>query len=121
MEVRLPTNLMPKVAACQIWTWSQYDQNLQSERRYDSDDSWFAESKRPQVALTGPTTGKDVSAQRIRVLAISDLEELSGKYRARSWIGKLKSGFPRDQAPDDEKCLFYGNLMVGWPGTGIAN
>ncbi|OWY96790.1 LOW QUALITY PROTEIN: hypothetical protein PHMEG_00032856, partial [Phytophthora megakarya] len=44
---------------------------------------------------------------RIRVSAISELKEYSGKDqdedRARSWLGKVKSAFVRDQAPDSEK------------------
>ncbi|ETI30399.1 hypothetical protein F442_22594, partial [Phytophthora nicotianae P10297] len=44
-------------------------------------------------------------------------KEFSGKDededRARAWIGKVKSAFVRDQAPDDEKCLVLGSLFTG--------
>ncbi|ETM38602.1 hypothetical protein L914_15140, partial [Phytophthora nicotianae] len=33
--------------------------------------------------------------------------------RARAWIGKVKSAFVRDQAPDDDKCLVLGSLFTG--------
>ncbi|POM72519.1 Hypothetical protein PHPALM_10752, partial [Phytophthora palmivora] len=43
--------------------------------------------------------------------------EFSGKDsdedRARSWLGKAKSAFVRDQAPDSEKCLVFGDLLTG--------
>ncbi|OWY91590.1 hypothetical protein PHMEG_00039762 [Phytophthora megakarya] len=54
---------------------------------------------------------------RIRVSAISELKEYSGKDqdedRARSWLGKVKSAFVRDQAPNSEKCLVLGDLLTG--------
>ncbi|OWY96965.1 hypothetical protein PHMEG_00032625 [Phytophthora megakarya] len=49
--------------------------------------------------------------------AISDLKEFAEKDmdedRARAWIGKVKSAFQRDQATEEEKCLTFGDLMVG--------
>ncbi|OWY90836.1 hypothetical protein PHMEG_00040852 [Phytophthora megakarya] len=30
-----------------------------------------------------------------------------------AWIGKVKSAFQRDQATEEEKCLTFGDLMVG--------
>ncbi|ETN04613.1 hypothetical protein PPTG_14448 [Phytophthora nicotianae INRA-310] len=46
-----------------------------------------------------------------------ELKEFAGKdddeNRARAWIGKEKSAFVRDQAPDDEKCLVLGGLFTG--------
>ncbi|OWY97626.1 LOW QUALITY PROTEIN: hypothetical protein PHMEG_00031798 [Phytophthora megakarya] len=54
---------------------------------------------------------------RVRMSAISELKEFSGRDtdedRARSWLGKLKSAFIRDQAPDSEKCIVFGNLLTG--------
>ncbi|EGZ13344.1 hypothetical protein PHYSODRAFT_364933, partial [Phytophthora sojae] len=45
------------------------------------------------------------------------LKEFSGKDgdedRARSWVSKVRSAFVRDQAPDDEKCLAFGDLLSG--------
>ncbi|GMF15143.1 unnamed protein product [Phytophthora fragariaefolia] len=53
---------------------------------------------------------------RIRVSALSELKEFAGKDgdedRARSWLGKVKSAFIRDQAPDQEKCLVFGDLFT---------
>ncbi|OWZ01918.1 hypothetical protein PHMEG_00026618 [Phytophthora megakarya] len=55
--------------------------------------------------------------QRVRISAISDLKEFTGKDmdedRARAWIGKVKSAFQRDQATEEEKCLTFADLMVG--------
>ena len=49
--------------------------------------------------------------------AISELKELSGKDReedrARICMCKVKSAFLRDQASDEEKCLVFGDLMMG--------
>ncbi|OWY91069.1 hypothetical protein PHMEG_00040508, partial [Phytophthora megakarya] len=47
----------------------------------------------------------------------TDIHFYSGKDqdedRARSWLGKVKSAFVRDQAPDSEKCLMLGDLLTG--------
>ena len=55
--------------------------------------------------------------QRIRVSAMMELKEFNGKYRdedkARTWISKVKSAFLCDQAPDEEKCLVFGDLLIG--------
>uniref|UniRef100_A0AAV1TUZ2 Retrotransposon gag domain-containing protein n=1 Tax=Peronospora matthiolae TaxID=2874970 RepID=A0AAV1TUZ2_9STRA len=55
--------------------------------------------------------------QRIQMSAMTELKEFSGKHRdedrARSWISNVKSAFLRDQAPDEEKCLVLGYLLVG--------
>ncbi|OWZ11925.1 hypothetical protein PHMEG_00014983 [Phytophthora megakarya] len=56
--------------------------------------------------------GDDAPDPSIRDLG---LEEYSGKGqdedRARSWLGKMKSAFVRDQAPDSENCLLLGDLL----------
>ncbi|GMF47170.1 unnamed protein product [Phytophthora fragariaefolia] len=48
---------------------------------------------------------------------MSELKEFAGKDgdedRARSWLGKVNSAFIRDQAPDQEKCLVFGDLLPG--------
>ncbi|OWZ09983.1 LOW QUALITY PROTEIN: hypothetical protein PHMEG_00017239 [Phytophthora megakarya] len=53
----------------------------------------------------------------IRVSAISELKEYSVKDhaedRSMSWLGKVKSAFVCDQAPDSEKYLVLGNLLTG--------
>ncbi|OWZ03747.1 hypothetical protein PHMEG_00024471 [Phytophthora megakarya] len=55
--------------------------------------------------------------QRVRISAISDLKDFTGKDqdedRARAWISKVKSAFMRDQASDDEKCLTFADLLAG--------
>ncbi|OWZ08881.1 LOW QUALITY PROTEIN: hypothetical protein PHMEG_00018503, partial [Phytophthora megakarya] len=47
----------------------------------------------------------------------SDLKEFTGKDidedRARTWIGKVKSVFQRDQATEEEKYPTFSDLMVG--------
>ena len=73
---------------------------------YDPDDLEIDEPRRPLVATTEATPGGGISTQRIRVSAISDLKEFAGKDhdedRAINWIGKVKSAFLRDQAPDSK-------------------
>ncbi|OWY92725.1 hypothetical protein PHMEG_00038146, partial [Phytophthora megakarya] len=70
-----------------------------------------------QAVVAGPTSTSSTMTPRIRVSAISELKEYSGKDqdedRARSWLGKVKSAFVRDQAPDSEKCLVLGDLLTG--------
>uniref|UniRef100_A0AAV1VBW5 CCHC-type domain-containing protein n=1 Tax=Peronospora matthiolae TaxID=2874970 RepID=A0AAV1VBW5_9STRA len=92
-------------------------QHIHEAAEYDPDDLWMPEPRRPHVAATGATTGGGSITQRIRISAISELKEYSGKDReedkARNWIGKVKSAFIRDQAPDEERCLVFGDLMVG--------
>ncbi|OWY91029.1 LOW QUALITY PROTEIN: hypothetical protein PHMEG_00040560 [Phytophthora megakarya] len=75
-------------------------------------------SGRAAVATAAIGTGNSSSLiQRVRISAISDLKEFTGKDmdedRARAWIGKVKSAFQRDQATEEEKCLTFGDLMVG--------
>ena len=83
----------------------------------DPEDSGQEERRHAMVATTGTLQrGSDVP-QRIRVSAIAELKEFSGKDRdedrARSWIGKVKSAFLRDQASDEERCLVFGDLLTG--------
>ncbi|EGZ10226.1 hypothetical protein PHYSODRAFT_338895, partial [Phytophthora sojae] len=62
------------------------------------------------------STGSSLD-QCVRISAMSDLKEFSGKDqdedRARSWISKVKSAFLRDQATDEEKCLTFADLLTG--------
>uniref|UniRef100_A0AAV1VHY5 Retrotransposon gag domain-containing protein n=1 Tax=Peronospora matthiolae TaxID=2874970 RepID=A0AAV1VHY5_9STRA len=92
-------------------------QQIHHGTEYDPDDLWMPEPRRPHVAATGVTTGGENITQRIRISAISELKEFSGKDReegkARTWIGKVNSAFIREQAPDEERCLVFGNLVVG--------
>ncbi|KAE8878607.1 hypothetical protein PF003_g37290 [Phytophthora fragariae] len=84
---------------------------------YDPDDLSLEAPRRAAVASAGATSGNISTPQRIRVSAIYELKDFPGKDgdvdRARSWIGKAKSAFLRDQAPDSEKCLVFGDLMSG--------
>ncbi|OWY98607.1 hypothetical protein PHMEG_00030587 [Phytophthora megakarya] len=61
------------------------------------------------IASAGAASAPSTATPRIRVSAISELKEYSGKDheedRARGWLGKVKSAFVRNQAPDSEKCL----------------
>ncbi|GMF38640.1 unnamed protein product [Phytophthora fragariaefolia] len=84
---------------------------------FDPDDLSIDVPRRAAVASAETSTNAGVAAPRIRVSAISELKEFSGKDndedRARSWLGKVKSAFIRDQAPDSEKCLVFGDLLTG--------
>ena len=93
-----------------------YDQ-IHQEAKYDPDGLWMAEPRRPQFAATGLTNGANSVNQRIRTSAISELKKFSGTdrevYKAQTWIGKVKSALLRDQASDEERCLVFGDLLVG--------
>ncbi|POM60902.1 hypothetical protein PHPALM_30180 [Phytophthora palmivora] len=88
---------------------------------FDPDDLSIDVPRPALVASAGVSSGTQpragVAAPRIRVSAISELKEFSGKEndedRARSWLVKVKSAFVRDQALDGEKCLVFGDLLTG--------
>ena len=62
-------------------------------------------------------TNSEPSPQRICFSVIGDLKEFNGRDRdegrARSCISKVKSAFQRDQIPDEEKFLVFGDLLTG--------
>ncbi|GMF16261.1 unnamed protein product [Phytophthora fragariaefolia] len=85
---------------------------------YDPDDLDLGRPARATVATTTTiTSGQATNVPRIRVSAMPELKEFSGKDgdedRARSWLGKMTSTFIRDQAPDQIKCLLFGDLLTG--------
>ncbi|POM66192.1 Hypothetical protein PHPALM_17989 [Phytophthora palmivora] len=85
---------------------------------YDPDDLDLDPPRRAAVAsASATTTGRSTSVPRIRVSAMSELKEFTGKEvnedRARAWLNKVKCAFVRDQAPDEEKCLVFGDLLTG--------
>ncbi|ETN11639.1 hypothetical protein PPTG_22605 [Phytophthora nicotianae INRA-310] len=84
---------------------------------YDPDDLDLPAYRQATVATAATATGLPAITPRIRVSAMSELKEFSGKDddadRPRAWVGKVKSAFVRDQAPDDEKCLVLGSLFTG--------
>ncbi|OWZ12946.1 hypothetical protein PHMEG_00013817 [Phytophthora megakarya] len=67
------------------------------------------------IAAAG-TTSSSIS-QRVRISAISDPTEFTGKDqdedRAQAWISKAISLFMQDQISDDEKCLTFADLLAG--------
>ncbi|OWZ04611.1 LOW QUALITY PROTEIN: hypothetical protein PHMEG_00023458 [Phytophthora megakarya] len=89
---------------------------------YDPDDLGISSSSghtfgRGAVATAAIGPGGSSLIQRVRISAISDLKEFTGKDmdegRARAWIGKVKLAFQRDQATEEEKCLTFADRMVG--------
>ncbi|OWY93384.1 LOW QUALITY PROTEIN: hypothetical protein PHMEG_00037241, partial [Phytophthora megakarya] len=94
-------------------------ESIRSSHRweYDPDDVDWPTSAQATVftAATGATGSTMI--QRVRISAISDLKEFTGKDqdedRARAWISKVKSAFMRDQASDDEKCLTFADHLAG--------
>ncbi|KAE9077486.1 hypothetical protein PF002_g18841 [Phytophthora fragariae] len=84
---------------------------------YDPDDLDLGQPARAAIATTPTTARTSTGASSLRVSAMSELKEFSGKDgdedRARSWVGKVKSAFTRDQAPDEDKCLVFGDLLTG--------
>ncbi|KAG6612058.1 reverse transcriptase [Phytophthora cinnamomi] len=88
-----------------------------SHWEYDPDELDFPTPSRAAVATTTAGSTGSTMIQRVRISAISDLKEFSGKVqdedRARAWVGKVKSAFLRDQASDGEKCLTFADLLSG--------
>ncbi|OWZ02764.1 hypothetical protein PHMEG_00025615 [Phytophthora megakarya] len=88
-----------------------------SNWEYDPDDIDFTASAQAAVATAASGSTGSTMIQRVRISAISDLKEFSGKDpdedRARAWISKVKSAFMRDQASDEEKCLTFTDLLAG--------
>ncbi|POM61427.1 LOW QUALITY PROTEIN: hypothetical protein PHPALM_29557, partial [Phytophthora palmivora] len=85
---------------------------------YDPDDLDLDPPRRAAVAsASATTTGRSTSVPHIQVSAMPELKEFAGKEgdedRARAWLNKVKSAFVRDQAPDEKKCLLFGDLLTG--------
>ncbi|KAE9289081.1 hypothetical protein PR003_g25649 [Phytophthora rubi] len=84
---------------------------------YDPDDLDLPAAAPAAVATAAVGSSESTLIQRVRISAISDLKELTGKDqdedRARAWISKVKSSFMRDQASDEEKCLTLADLLSG--------
>ncbi|ETO58694.1 hypothetical protein F444_22926, partial [Phytophthora nicotianae P1976] len=98
-----------------------HDVDMESVRsnhgEYDPDDLDLHASWQVTVATAATTTGLPAITPRIRISAMSEPKGFSRKDddedRARAWIGKVKSAFVRDQAPDDETSLVLGGLFTG--------
>ncbi|OWY99367.1 hypothetical protein PHMEG_00029632, partial [Phytophthora megakarya] len=88
-----------------------------SNWEYDPDDIDFPAPAQAAVATAASGSTGSTMIQRVRISAISDLKEFSGKDpdedRARAWISKAKSAFMRDQASDEEKYLTFADLLAG--------
>ncbi|KAE9273787.1 hypothetical protein PF001_g27354 [Phytophthora fragariae] len=84
---------------------------------YDPDDLDLPTAAPAAVATAAAGSSESTLIQRVRISAISDLKEFTGKDqdddRARAWISKVKSSFMRDQASDEEKCLTLADLLSG--------
>ncbi|POM67072.1 LOW QUALITY PROTEIN: Hypothetical protein PHPALM_16976 [Phytophthora palmivora] len=75
-----------------------------SRWEYDPDDIDFLTVARAMVATATTGSAGSTMIQRVRISAISDFKEFTGKYQDedRTRIGKVKSAFMRDQASDEE-------------------
>ncbi|KAE8893726.1 hypothetical protein PF003_g22062 [Phytophthora fragariae] len=84
---------------------------------YDPDDLDLPAAAPAAMATATVGASESTLIQRVRISAISDLKEFTGKDqdedRARAWISKVKSSFMRDQASDEEKCLTLADLLAG--------
>ena len=84
---------------------------------YDPDDTGLTVWRRPFIASTETEQRGGFTTQRIRMSAIAEIKEFSGRDndedRARSWVSKAKSAFLRDQAPEMENawCLVICSLV----------
>ncbi|OWY94547.1 hypothetical protein PHMEG_00035688 [Phytophthora megakarya] len=91
---------------------------------YDPDDVDFPTSAQATVAAVVAGSTGSTMIQHVRISAISDLEEFTGKdqdeHRARAWISKVKSAFMRDQASNDETCLTFADLLAGSAKNGYS-
>ncbi|OWY92165.1 hypothetical protein PHMEG_00038944 [Phytophthora megakarya] len=92
------------------------DVEMESIRSSDHGSHWPTSAQATVATAATGATGPTM-VQRVRISAISDLKEFTGKDqdedRARAWISKVKSAFMRDQASDDEKCLTFADLLAG--------
>ncbi|OWY91138.1 hypothetical protein PHMEG_00040408 [Phytophthora megakarya] len=83
-----------------------------SRWEYDPDDVDFPISAQATVATAAAGSTGSTMIQRVRISAISNLKEFTGKDqdedRARAWFSKVKSAFMRDQALDDENTADLG-------------
>ncbi|OWY97203.1 hypothetical protein PHMEG_00032326 [Phytophthora megakarya] len=88
-----------------------------SNWEYDPDDIDFPAPAQAAAATAASGSTGPTMIQQVRISAISDLKEYSGKDpdedRARAWISKVKSAFMRDQASDEDKCLTFADLLAG--------
>ncbi|KAE9029104.1 hypothetical protein PR002_g10226 [Phytophthora rubi] len=84
---------------------------------YDPGDLDLPTAAPAAVATAAVGSSESALIQRVRISAISDLKEFTGKDqdedRARAWISKVKSSFMRDQASDEEECLTLADLLSG--------
>ncbi|GMF44973.1 unnamed protein product [Phytophthora fragariaefolia] len=85
-------------------------------------ERFLKEQQVPQARPKPRSTGdQDVEMESVgspdQPLLPGKLKEFAGKDgdedRAQSWLGKVKSALIRDQAPDQEKCLVFGDLLTG--------
>ncbi|OWY91878.1 hypothetical protein PHMEG_00039353, partial [Phytophthora megakarya] len=95
-----------------------------SHGEYDPGNLSIDTPRQAVIASAGAASAPSTTTPRIRVSAISELKEYSGKDhdedRARSWLGKVKSAFVRDQAPDSEKCLnLFEAFQTQYCGRGV--
>ncbi|POM63068.1 hypothetical protein PHPALM_27695, partial [Phytophthora palmivora] len=93
------------------------DPGSASRWEYEPDGIDFPMAARATVATATTGSAGSTMIQRVRISAISDLKEFTGRDqdedRARAWIGEVKSAFMRDQASDEEKCLTFADLLAG--------
>ncbi|KAE8962181.1 hypothetical protein PR001_g29793 [Phytophthora rubi] len=84
---------------------------------YDPVDLDMRNARRTATTAASIAPIGSTAVQRVKISAISDLKEFTGKdhddERARRWISKVKSAFTRDQATDEEKCLTFADLLTG--------
>ncbi|KAE8885050.1 hypothetical protein PF005_g10322 [Phytophthora fragariae] len=84
---------------------------------YDPDDLDIGATRRTAATAAAVAPTGSPAVQRVKISAISDLQEFAGKdrdeERAGEWISKVKSAFTRDQATDEEKCLTFADLLTG--------
>ena len=84
---------------------------------FDPDNLDIDGFRRPQFVYDKSHYGRGFCCTAIRMSAIADLKEFSGRdhddNRARSWMQKVRSDLLREQAPNSEKCLVFGDLLTG--------
>ncbi|KAE8874840.1 hypothetical protein PF005_g21286 [Phytophthora fragariae] len=81
---------------------------------YDPDDLDMRNARRTATTAAAIAPIRSLAVQRVKISAISDLKELTGKYHDEErGISKVKSAFTRDQATDEEKCLTFADLLTG--------
>ncbi|KAE8967210.1 hypothetical protein PR001_g28173 [Phytophthora rubi] len=111
-----PVPILSKIPDVQDVDMESVGSHHDLQNEFDPDDLSIDTPRRASAEASPGSATSTPSIPRVRMSAISELKEFSGKDndedRARGWLGKIKSAFIRDQASDTEKCIVFGGLLT---------